>query len=181
VSVRFSSVDDQHPFFNSSTFHIDVPLKTRRNGTLYMYAVIALDDGSLDWKEFQRDGPTVIQRVALTSFMVPKDELFNLLQDEKRTEKKKKPAVGVKTRTHIKTKVFITMLTDKASLSPQDIQNAPELARMTRMSRKNEFLPMVSCGFLVLWKKIIFLSWFKLGSCLFVVVRVGSSFVHVGL
>jgi hypothetical protein len=31
-----------------------VPLKTRRNGTLYMYAVIALDDSSLDWKEFQR-------------------------------------------------------------------------------------------------------------------------------
>jgi hypothetical protein len=129
-----------------STFHIDVPLKTRRNGTLFLYAVIALDDGSLDWKEFQRDGPTVIQRVALTSYMVPKDQLFNLLQDDQSgaKAKSKQTAVNVKPKTHLKTKVFLTMLTDKASLSPQDLQNAPELARMTRMSRKSEFLPMVS-------------------------------------
>jgi hypothetical protein len=51
---------------------VEVPLKTRRNGTLYMYVVLALDDGSLDWKEFQRDGPTVIQRISLTEYAVPK-------------------------------------------------------------------------------------------------------------
>jgi hypothetical protein len=29
-----------------------------------MYAVLALDDGKeLGWKEFQRDGPVVIQRI----------------------------------------------------------------------------------------------------------------------
>jgi hypothetical protein len=54
----------------------------------------------------------------------------------------------VKTKTHIKTKVFITMLTERASLSPQDIQHAPELAKMARMSRKNEFLPMVQANIL---------------------------------
>lgn len=54
----------------------------------------------------------------------------------------------MKPKTHLKTKVFITMLTDRASLSPQDIQNAPELARMTRMSRMSEFLPMVQSNIL---------------------------------
>ena len=129
---------------NFRNFKIDLPLKTRKNGTLYMYAVIALDDGSLEWKEFQRDGPTVIQRIALTEYAVPKDALFNLLNDETvETDKKSKKnsPPNQKPKTHVKTKIFITMLTDKASFSPQDV--VPELARITRVTRKSEFLPMI--------------------------------------
>lgn len=130
----------------SRTFHVDVPLKTRRNGTLYLYAVVALDDGSLDWKDFNRDGPTVIQRIPLTTYQIPKDQLFNLLKDS--NEDVKKDPVNLKPKTHLKTKVFITMLTDRASISPEDMQYAPELARMTRLSRKGEFLPMVQSNVL---------------------------------
>lgn len=119
-------------------------MKTRRNGTLYLYAVIAVDDEALDWKDFQRDGPTVIQRVSLTQHVVPKAATFNLLNDEnpsKDQKLSKTSTSNLKTKTHIKSKVFITMLTDRASMSPQDI--APELARMVRVSRKHEFLPMI--------------------------------------
>lgn len=124
-------------------------MKTRRNGTLYLYAVIAVDDESIDWKDFQRDGPTVIQRVSLTQYVVPKEATFNLLNDEnpsKDPKTKKKTASSLRTKTHIKTKVFLTMLTDRASMSPQDI--APELARMVRVSRKSEFLPMIQSNVL---------------------------------
>lgn len=111
-----------------------------------MYVVLALDDGSLDWKDFQRDGPTVIQRISLTEYAVPKDALFNLLNDETSKEEKDKlktkSASIQKPKTHIKTKVFVTILTDKASMSPQDV--APELARLTRVSRKNEFVSLSS-------------------------------------
>lgn len=61
---------------------MDVPLKTRRNGTLYMHVALALDDTPLDWKSLQRDGPTVIQQIALTEYMEPKAATFNLLGDQ---------------------------------------------------------------------------------------------------
>jgi hypothetical protein len=58
---------------------LDVPLKTRRNGTLFMYVVLALDDGKeLGWKEFQRDGPVVIQRV-VSNFIINKIQLIELI------------------------------------------------------------------------------------------------------
>lgn len=131
-----------------SHFKIDVPLKTRRNGTLYLYVVLAVDDGSLEWKEFQRDGPTVINRVSLTQYVVPREATFNLLNEENPNEheSKKKILSDLKTKTHIKTKVFVTVLTDRASMSPQDV--APELARMVRVSRKHEFLPMIQSNVL---------------------------------
>lgn len=122
-------------------FNVDIPLKTRRNGTLFLYAVLAIDDAALDWKDFQRDGPTVIQRISLTEYAVPKEATFNLLNDENPTVQDSKKKLKQKPKTHIKTKIFITMLTDKASMSPQDI--LPELARLTRVSRNHEFLPMM--------------------------------------
>lgn len=124
-------------------FNVDIPLKTRRNGTLFLYAVLAMDDSALDWKDFQRDGPTVIQRISLTEYAVPKVATFNLLNDENPAvqDPKKKTKSNQKPKTHIKTKIFITILTDKASMSPQDV--VPELARLTRVSRNREFLPMI--------------------------------------
>lgn len=130
-------------------FKVDVPLKVRRNGTLNLYVVLALDDdSSLDWKDFQRDGPTVIQRISLTQYLVPKEATFNLLneQDPQKLMKAKEILAKMKPKTHIKTKVFVTILTDKASMSPQDIP--PELARFARVSRKHEFLPMVQSNIL---------------------------------
>ena len=125
-----------------------MPLKTRRNGTLYLYVVLAIDDEALDWKDFQRDGPTVIQRISLTQYAIPKAATFNLLNDENpnNAQKAKKATGNIKPKTHIKSKVFVTILTDKASMSPQDI--APELARMVRVSRKYEFLPMLQSNIL---------------------------------
>lgn len=130
--------------FDFRNFKVDVPLKTRRNGTLNLYLVLAQDDdASLDWKDFQRDGPTVIQRVSLTHYLVPKEATFNLLneQNPKHDMKVKEALAKLKPKTHIKTKVFFTILTDKSSMSPSDIP--PELARFTRVSRKHEFLPML--------------------------------------
>jgi Cleft lip and palate transmembrane protein 1 (CLPTM1) len=124
---------------------VELPIKTRRNGTLFMYVILALDDKELlDWKDFQRDGPTVIQRISLTQFVVPKEAAFNLLNES--GDKKPKKSDLVKPRTHIKTKVFLSILTEKASMSPQDV--TPELARMVRVSKKYEFLPMVQSNVL---------------------------------
>lgn len=58
---------------------IAIPTKTRQNGTLFLHVIVASDNGPLEWKQLQRDGPTVIQRVLLTEYIVPKAATFNLL------------------------------------------------------------------------------------------------------
>lgn len=141
--------DNDCDFFSFRQFKVDVPLKTRRNGTLFLYVVMAVDYSSLDWKDFQRDGPTVIQRIPLTEYTIPKQATFNLLNEENPSiakQSKKKTTTVERPKTHIKTKVFVTIMTDIASMSPQDI--TPELARMVRVSRKHEFLPMIQSNIL---------------------------------
>lgn len=60
-------------------YEIQVPAKTRRNGTLHMQVVLSLQGQPLEWKTLKRDGPTVIHSLSVTEYMVPKAEAFNLL------------------------------------------------------------------------------------------------------
>lgn len=54
---------------------------------MFLHVVLASDNGPLEWQHLQRDGLTVVQRVALTDYMVPKAATFNLLGgNEVRTE-----------------------------------------------------------------------------------------------
>lgn len=62
-------------------YEIKVPAKTRRNGTLHLQVVLALQGEPLEWKTLRRDGPTVIHSLSLTEYMVPKLAAFNLLGD----------------------------------------------------------------------------------------------------
>ncbi|XP_055381132.1 lipid scramblase CLPTM1L [Condylostylus longicornis] len=127
-------------------YDVDIPLKTRRNGTMFLHVVLALQGESLDWRSLQRDGPTVIQRVKLTEYMIPKATTFNLLGEKKSDPNDKKQAVeNIKPVTHFQTQVNVVILTDNISMSKQDIP--PELARLLRINRKNEFLPILYSDF----------------------------------
>lgn len=131
----------------SRNVEIEIPLKTRRNSTLYMHAVLAIDDGkAIDWRELKRDGPTVLQRISLTKFMVPKAATFNLLSDTEKPSKPKTSQKSFRPVTHIKKKIHITILTDLISMSQEDIP--PEMAQLIRVSYKKEFLPIIQNDFL---------------------------------
>ncbi|XP_030378670.1 cleft lip and palate transmembrane protein 1-like protein [Scaptodrosophila lebanonensis] len=128
-------------------FEVDVPLKTRRNGSLYMHVVVALEGEPLEWRTLRRDGPTVLHTLSLTDYMVPRAEAFNLLGD---AEQLKSPASGKKEgaqvpagrpSTHIRSKVFVTLLTDLFSLSQADVP--PELAQHIHVNRKQQILPIL--------------------------------------
>lgn len=107
---------------------ISLPSKTRQNGTLYLHVVLADNRGTIQWADLQRDGPTVIQRVALTEFAVPKAATFNLLGETSDTHSKK--PIEAKPKSHFKPKVFISVLTDEISMSRSDIP--PELSGYVR-------------------------------------------------
>lgn len=72
-------------FFFCRNIEVNIPSKTRQNGTLFLHVILTSDNGQVEWKNLQRDGPTVIQRVALTDYMIPKAATFNLLGDAVRT------------------------------------------------------------------------------------------------
>ncbi|KAM8719656.1 hypothetical protein ACLKA7_005823 [Drosophila subpalustris] len=126
-------------------FEVDVPLKTRRNGTLYLHVVLALDGEPLEWRTLRRDGPTVVHTQSLCEYMVPRAEAFNLLEstEQKLTKdagKKSAPAAG-QPSTHIRSNVYVTLLTDLFSLSQADVP--PEMAPLVRVNRMQQILPIV--------------------------------------
>lgn len=83
ISVEVAKLDTIKNFnyaeHFSKEYEIQVPAKTRRNGTLYLQVVLALEGEPIEWKTLKRDGPTVIHSLSLTDYIVPKAESFNLL------------------------------------------------------------------------------------------------------
>lgn len=63
-------------------FSIDIPRKTYRNGTMYLHLVLVNDIGvEFEWRNLKREGMTVVQRVPLTEYAIPRPATFNLLND----------------------------------------------------------------------------------------------------
>ncbi|XP_037724905.1 cleft lip and palate transmembrane protein 1-like protein [Drosophila subpulchrella] len=130
-------------------FELDVPLKTRRNGSLYFHVVVALEGEPLEWRSLRRDGPTVVHTMSLTDYMVPRAEAFNLLGESDKgagaavQEKKsgKKSASSGRPSTHIRSNVYVTLLTDLFSVSQADVP--PELAPLIRVNRVQQILPIL--------------------------------------
>ncbi|XP_075156279.1 lipid scramblase CLPTM1L [Haematobia irritans] len=125
-------------------YEISVPAKTRRNGTLHMQVVLALQGEPLEWKTLRRDGPTVIHSLSLTEYMVPKAAAFNLLGDKEGVTPKKLKQT-VKPSTHINSQVHVSLLTDLISLSAQDVP--PEMAQLIHVNRHQQILPILKTDF----------------------------------
>ncbi|XP_017148223.1 cleft lip and palate transmembrane protein 1-like protein [Drosophila miranda] len=150
--------DYSRPFEHD--FEVEVPLKTRRNGSLYMHVVLALEGEPLEWRSLRRDGPTVLHTLSLTDYMVPRAEAFNLLGEaadkarpggsgsngEKSVQGKassgnSKGASGGRPSTHMRSNVYVTLLTDLFSVSQADVP--PEMAQLIRVNRMQQILPIL--------------------------------------
>ncbi|XP_020803642.1 cleft lip and palate transmembrane protein 1-like protein [Drosophila serrata] len=145
---------DYHENF-AHDFEVEIPLKTRRNGSLYFHVVLALEGEPLEWRSLRRDGPTVVHTLSLTDYMVPKAEAFNLLGESSATNEKSKTKGGTgvpaenkakakpsgRPSTHIRSNVYVTLLTDMFSVSQEDVP--PELAPLIRVNRMQQILPIL--------------------------------------
>ncbi|KAH8319214.1 hypothetical protein KR074_002403 [Drosophila pseudoananassae] len=128
-------------------FELDIPLKTRRNGSLYFHVVLALEGEPLEWRSLRRDGPTVIHTLSLTDYMVPRAEAFNLLGDAEKPrasvegKDNQKASSNERPSTHIRSNVYVTLLTDLFAVSQADVP--PEMAPLIRVNRMQQILPIV--------------------------------------
>ncbi|EDX17791.1 GD17104 [Drosophila simulans] len=114
-------------------FEVDVPLRTRRNGSLHLHVVLALEGEPLEWRSLRRDGPTVVHTMSLTDYMVPRAEAFQLLGDSEKgaegdvqeKEKKKSSTTGrpsTHIRSNIYTDTFNTRLKDLVPVTRNPLQ-----------------------------------------------------------
>lgn len=60
-------------------YDLKLPMKTKRNGTMYLHIILAESGASLEWNTLRRDGPTVIHTMRITEYIEPKAQSFNLL------------------------------------------------------------------------------------------------------
>ncbi|BFG00150.1 cleft lip and palate transmembrane protein 1-like protein [Drosophila madeirensis] len=141
--------DYSRPFEHD--FEVEVPLRTRRNGSLYMHVVLALEGEPLEWRSLRRDGPTVLHTLSLTDYMVPRAEAFNLLSEaadkpptksvQGKAPKGKQGAAAARPSTHMRSNVYVTLLTDLFSVSQADVP--PEMAPLIRVNRNQQILPIL--------------------------------------
>ncbi|XP_031627427.1 cleft lip and palate transmembrane protein 1-like protein [Contarinia nasturtii] len=125
-------------------FLVDIPRKTYRNGTMYLHLVLVNDIGvQFEWRHLKREGLTILQRIALTEYMIPRPATFNLLNEN---EKEPIASQNRKTVSHWKPKIYVTLLTDHFSVSNQDIP--PEMGPLIRITKDKDILPIVQNDFL---------------------------------
>ncbi|KAH8306888.1 hypothetical protein KR018_011695, partial [Drosophila ironensis] len=127
-------------------FELLIPEKTRRNGSFYLHVVLALEGEPLEWRQLRRDGPTVVHTVRLTEFVVPRAAAFNLLGDDKETAGEDRPSgkdttARVLPCAHLRSHVFVTLLTDLYGVSQSDVP--PELTPLIRINRNHQILPIL--------------------------------------
>lgn len=95
---------------------------------MYLHLVLVNDIGvEFEWRHLKREGLTILHRIPLTEYTVPRPATFNLLNEvekEPTTSQVKRPV------SHWKPKIYVTLLTDHFSVSSEDIP--PEMGRLLR-------------------------------------------------
>uniref|UniRef100_A0A8D8JSY5 Lipid scramblase CLPTM1L n=2 Tax=Culex pipiens TaxID=7175 RepID=A0A8D8JSY5_CULPI len=150
ISSELSKISTFRNFDYNNDFKevikLDIPLKTRRNGTLFLHVILTTDDTHFEWRLLNKNGPTVHTKIRLTEYDLPKATTFNLLGESAGQHVSTHQTENHRPITHIRTKIFITIMTEQFLVSVADIP--PELSRHIRVNHKNEFLPIMQADFL---------------------------------
>nr|XP_018917278.1 PREDICTED: cleft lip and palate transmembrane protein 1-like protein isoform X1 [Bemisia tabaci] len=136
----FKDFNFQKPFEHD--LDVEIPYKTRRNGTLFFHVHIfpnALIGDEVRWESVQRSPNRTSTLIEMTQYQIPETSKYKLLQENSNVA----PERPV---THLKTEVGINMLTNVQYLPLNGIPG--EIAALLRFSRNREFLPIVRHDFL---------------------------------
>lgn len=66
----------------SHSVNVPLPLKTRRNGTLFLHIFLTKKSHGNDWSSALNDQTTTYAAAQVTQYQVPVQQTFNLLRDE---------------------------------------------------------------------------------------------------
>ncbi|XP_066587511.1 lipid scramblase CLPTM1L [Prorops nasuta] len=141
------------PQFNYSIeqsipIELNIPRKTRLNGTLFLHTFVVPDNGKYDqpFNELIRNPLLSKATIQLSQYTVPKADVFNLLGNKNTAKNQVDKISQIEPVTHIKSKVVFTLMTEKIKLP---MNNIPfELLPNIKITRDYKFLPIVYWDFL---------------------------------
>ncbi|XP_033335152.1 lipid scramblase CLPTM1L [Megalopta genalis] len=135
-----------HP--DSFSITVTVPRKTKNNGTLYFYIIVAPSSRkyskNIAFNDLQKDSYTSFTIIKMTQYTVPEAKAFNLLGEKNTNAQKKKDFIHPV--THIKSRITFTIMTDDVKLPMQTIPI--ELVNQLKIIHSRTFLPIVNNDFL---------------------------------
>ncbi|KZC06952.1 PREDICTED: cleft lip and palate transmembrane protein 1-like protein [Dufourea novaeangliae] len=143
----YSARDFNYTHSNSFPVSLNVPRKTRNNGTLFLHFFI--EPSSNKHREsimdVEKDPYISYTAIEMTQYVIPKAEAINLL-GEKDSNAKKKKETFLHPVTHIKSRITFTIMTDDIKLP---VHNVPaELIHHLKIVQGRTFLPIVKNDFL---------------------------------
>ncbi|KAB0792105.1 hypothetical protein PPYR_14066 [Photinus pyralis] len=121
---------------------IDIPPKTRNNGSLYIHVIIMPRrkvDKALRLQEAAHARDAIYLKKKLTHYAVPKSSTFNLLKDEEKQQ-------TIKPVAHLKGRFAITMCVDQLNMGSLNVP--VELLRHIQINSDKQFLPIVQQDFM---------------------------------
>ncbi|XP_034947585.1 cleft lip and palate transmembrane protein 1-like protein isoform X1 [Chelonus insularis] len=148
VSSIYSTLNFNYTIPQTIPLKIDIPAKTRQNGTLFLHIIVLPNspDMSNTFNELLRNPYTVYTRVKMTQFAVPEAETFNLLGEKKTSETSSTKRALFQPITHLRTQITFTIVTDTKEIP---VKNIPmEIIPVLRLHDERVFLPIVNYDFL---------------------------------
>ncbi|XP_058808355.1 lipid scramblase CLPTM1L [Phymastichus coffea] len=127
---------------------IDVPYKTRQNGTLFLHVLLSPKSLKMDesFNAVKEDVYTVYKIIKMTEYAVPQAKTFNLLGEDEDNDKTMKKRPTSKPVSHMKSKITFTIMTDNIQLPRNNIPF--ELLYDIKISPQKTFLPLLNYNFL---------------------------------
>ncbi|XP_046389208.1 cleft lip and palate transmembrane protein 1-like protein [Ischnura elegans] len=156
--LKLPNFDYGSPF--EKTLPLELPSKTRNNGSLYLHIWVRLqpksmDDSFVSLSKLHNDAYSYHIRIQLTQYQVPNLASFNLIQQVTTSQQKgerngKSPHIPSKANSipvsHLKSKVDFAMLTEIASIPVKSVPS--ELISVLRLSPEGQYLPILQYDFL---------------------------------
>lgn len=148
IDFVYASENFNYTHTNTLPLTLNVPRKTRNNGTLFLHILVAPMLPSRKYAKsitnIQKDPYVSYIPIKMTQYTIPEAEAFNLLGERNSNPKKKQNFVNPV--THIKSRVTFTIMTDDVKLP---VHNVPaELVNHLKIIQGRTFLPIINYDFL---------------------------------
>lgn len=125
---------------------VDVPQKTRNNGTMFFHIIVAPSS-----KKYKKNDIDLLKEsyvsytiIKMTQYKIPEAEAFNLLGDKNEDAERKRQNL-VTPVTHVKSYVTFTIMTDDVKFPGDSIPM--ELLNHLKVKGRT-YLPIMTCDFL---------------------------------
>ncbi|XP_031850265.1 lipid scramblase CLPTM1L [Nomia melanderi] len=146
LNFVYSTDDFNYTHPTSFPVTLNVPRRTRNNGTLFLHIVVAPSSKrySKSIIDMQKDPYTSYTAIQMTEYIIPEAEAFNLLGDKVINEQRKIDSF-MHPVTHIKSITSFRIMTDNVQLSAHAIPL--ELVHHLKLIQGRKFLPIVKNDF----------------------------------